>query len=97
MFINPIIVVESYVIKNMMKCVLCHPCQTSPSNNHTQSRKGIVYYNPLHDITSMKRHIDNEHAFVLLHYKQKGKVFEEYDVVHKKREEEKRTHPKSIG
>jgi hypothetical protein len=64
----------------MMKCVLCHPCQTSSNNNHTQSRKGIACYNPLYDITSIKRHIDNEHAFVLFHYKKKVKVFEEYDV-----------------
>jgi hypothetical protein len=38
---------------------------TSSNSNTTQSKKGIFSYNLAHGITSMKKHVDNEHGATL--------------------------------
>jgi len=46
-----------------MRCILCHPMAlASSSSNTTQSKKGIFSYNHANDITSMKKHVDDEHG-----------------------------------
>jgi hypothetical protein len=47
------------------RCWVCHPTVAESSNSSgrgTRSRKGILQYNPAHGITSMKTHVENEHA-----------------------------------
>jgi hypothetical protein len=56
--------------------MLCHPCQAPFSSS--QIKEGIVFYHPFHGITSMKIHINNEHAFTLFHYKKKVRVVSEF-------------------
>ncbi len=45
-----------------MKCVMCHSFENSLSfQSSTKSLKGFVIYNPKHGITSMQKHVANEH------------------------------------
>jgi hypothetical protein len=53
-----------------MKCILCHPVALSFSSSNTmQPRKNTLSYNPTHGITSMKKHVDNEHGVIMNQYK----------------------------
>ena len=48
-----------------LRCWVCHPTEAESSNSSgrgTRSKKGILHYNPAHGITSMKTHVENEHA-----------------------------------
>ena len=54
-----------------LRCWVCHPAEAESSNSSgrgTRSRKGILQYNPAHGITSMKTHVENEHAEELARY-----------------------------
>ncbi len=48
---------------------ICHVTkQVQSSNNTTHECKGLLTYNPMHDITSVKKHIDNEHEAIVAKY-----------------------------
>jgi hypothetical protein len=52
-----------------MRCTICHIIeQVQSSNNTTCEHKGLLTYNPMHSITSMKKHIDNEHKAIVAKY-----------------------------
>jgi hypothetical protein len=63
-----------------MRCAICHIIeQVQSSNNTTCEHKGLFTYNPTHGITSMKKHIDNEHKAIVakytLHHKSEDEAF----------------------
>ncbi len=61
-----------------MRCILCHPmAPTSSSSKTTQSKKSIFSCNPAHGITSMKKHVDNEHGATMNWYKKQKKLANE--------------------
>ncbi len=50
----------------LMRCVMCHSFENSSSlQSPIKSRKGFVTYNPKHGITSMHKHVVNEHSLDL--------------------------------
>ncbi len=52
-----------------MRCIISHVTkQVQSSNNTIHERKGLLTYNPTHGITSMKKHIDNEHKAIVAKY-----------------------------
>ena len=56
----------------VMKCTICHPSNatsSSSSRSATRHRKGVLQYNPLHGLTSMKNHVMNEHLTEFQRYK----------------------------
>ena len=56
----------------VMKCTICHPTNatsSSSSRSATRQRKGVLQYNPLYGLTSMKNHVMNEHSREFQRYK----------------------------
>ncbi len=52
-----------------MRCIICHIIeQVQSSNNTTCEHKGLFTYNPMHGITSISKHIDNEHNAIVAKY-----------------------------
>ncbi len=52
-----------------MKLTICHVTkQVQSSHNTTCENKGLLTYNPRRGITSMKKHIDNEHKAIIAKY-----------------------------
>ncbi len=50
----------------LMKCAMCHSFENSSSlQSSTKFRKGFVTYNHKHGITSMQKHVANEHSLDL--------------------------------
>jgi hypothetical protein len=56
---------------------MCHPIGQTPNTNMTLFNKCIIFYNPSHNITSMKEHIVDEHGVVLIQYKTQKKEIDE--------------------
>jgi hypothetical protein len=53
----------------IMRCIICHVTKQVQSSNDTiHEHKGLLTYNPTHGITSMKKHIDNEHKAIVAKY-----------------------------
>jgi len=53
-----------------MKCVICYSSENSSSfQSSTKFQKGFVTYNPKHGITSMQKHVANEHILEYLLHK----------------------------
>ncbi len=49
-----------------MRCPICHITkQIQSSNSTTRECKGLLTYNPTRGITSMKKHIDDEHEAIV--------------------------------
>ena len=81
-----------------LRCWVCHPTEAESSNSSgrgTRSRKGILQYNPAHGITSMKTHVENEHAEELARYVRESKA-EEGDTARQKTKKRKGAPPSSI-
>jgi hypothetical protein len=52
-----------------MRCIICHVTkQVQSSNNTIHECKGLLTYNPMHGITSMEKHINNEHKAIVAKY-----------------------------
>ncbi len=52
-----------------MMCIICRVTkQVQSSNNIIHEHKGLLTYNPMHGITYMKKHIDNEHKAIVAKY-----------------------------
>jgi hypothetical protein len=65
---------------HVMKCTICHPSNatsSSSSRSATRQRKGVLQYNPLHGLTSMKNHVMNEHLTEFQRYKASLTMLEE--------------------
>ena len=81
-----------------LRCWVCHPTEAELSNSSergTRSRKGILQYNPAHGITSMKTHVENEHAEEFSRYVRESKV-DEGDTARQKSKKRKGAPPSSI-
>ncbi len=49
-----------------IRCVMCHFIEKNSSlQSSTKFRKGFVTYSPKHGITSMEKHVANEHSLDL--------------------------------
>ena len=82
-----------------LRCWVCRPTEAESSNSSgrgTRSRKGIyLQYNPAHGITSMKTHVENEHAEELARYVRESKA-DEGDATRQKNKKRKGAPPSSI-
>ena len=81
-----------------LRCWVCHPTEAESSNSSgrgTRSRKGILQYNPAHGITSMKTHVENEHAEEFARYVRESKA-DEGETARQKTKKRKGAPPSSI-
>ena len=81
----------------VMKCTICHPTNatsSSSSRSATYQRKGVLQYNPLHRLTSMKNHVMNEHSTEFQRYK--VTVLEESEAARQKTKKRKAMKPSAI-
>ncbi len=65
---NPLEKVLLMALQNMRCTICCIIEQVQSSNNTTCEHKGLLTYNPTHGITSMNKHIDNEHEAIVAKY-----------------------------
>jgi hypothetical protein len=81
-----------------MRCTICHIIeQVQSSNNTTCEHKGPFTYNLMHGITSMKKHVDNEHKAIVAKYALHCKSeYEASSSSHKKSKKSKQATPSTI-
>ena len=83
----------------VMKCTIYHPTNatsSSSSRSATRQRKGVLQYNPLHGLTSMKNHVMNEHLTEFQRYKATLTVLEESEAARQKTKKRKDVQPSAI-
>ena len=83
----------------VMKCTICHPTNatsSSSSRSATRQRKGVLQYNPLHGLTSMKNHVVNEHSLEFERYKASLTMLKELDAARQKTKKRKIVQPSTI-
>jgi len=54
----------------IMKCIFCYISPILFSNSKTQAKKGLILYNTINGITTLKKHVDANHSNI-------AKMFEE--------------------
>jgi hypothetical protein len=58
----------------VMRCLLCYNTPINVSNPRTQPRKGLISYYETNGITSLKKHVDDDHYLISKKLKMKYKI-----------------------
>jgi len=54
-----------------MKCILCYVNLILITNAKTQARKGLILYNNVNGITTLKKHVYASHCMIAKYLKKK--------------------------